>query len=226
MIEDVMIEIARHSPTGVVLIASNPVEVLTYAAWRWSGLPAGRVIGSGTSLDSSRLRRRLGERYGIATKDVHAYVIGEHGDSQVPLLSSARIAGTSLREFCQEQLLPPCDEKTLRDIADSARYAGHDILRAKGASNYGISAALTRIAMAIVRDEHAVFTVSTVVPESMDLGQVSLSVPVVIGREGIHGFLPLRLNEEEQLALRRSADVVKGHIASLDLPPAHWGEPY
>jgi L-lactate dehydrogenase len=99
MVKDVMVDIARQSPTGVVVIATNPVDVLTYAAWKWSGLPAGRVIGSGTILDSSRFRRRVGERYGIATENVHAYVVGEHGDSQVALLSSARIGGTPLQEF-------------------------------------------------------------------------------------------------------------------------------
>ncbi len=106
MVEEVITEIARHAPTGVLVMASNPVDVLTYAAWKCSGLPAGRVIGSGTSLDSSRLRWRLGERYGIATEDVHAYVVGEHGDSQVALLSSAHIAGTTLEEFCRQRFLP------------------------------------------------------------------------------------------------------------------------
>jgi len=217
MLKEVMTEIAAQQPKGVVVIASNPVDVLTYAAWKWSGLPAGRVIGSGTILDSSRFRRRLGERYGIATENVHAYVVGEHGDSQVPLLSSARIGGIPLEEFCQERYPSVCKE-TLRGIADSARNGGQDILRAKGATNYGISAALTRIATAILRDEQAVFTVSTVVPETMDLGQVSLSVLAVIGREGVHRVLPLRLSEEEDQALRRSAHILKGHISSLEFP--------
>jgi L-lactate dehydrogenase len=222
MVREVMTEISRQAPTGVVVVASNPVDVLTYAAWKWSGLPANRVIGSGTTLDSSRFRRRLGERYGIATEDVHAYVVGEHGDSQVPLLSSARISGTPLPEFCDEPHPPRCEE-ALRQIADSARHGGMDIVRAKGASNYGISAVLTRIATAILRDEHAVLTVSTVVPEAMDLGQVSLSVPAIIGREGVHGLLPLRLSDEEHRALKRSAHILKRHIATLDLP-ARAGE--
>ena len=217
MVKEVMTEIAAQEPNGVVVIASNPVDVLTYAAWKWSGLPARRVIGSGTILDSSRFRRRLGERYGIATENVHAYVVGEHGDSQVPLLSSARIGGIPLEEFCQERDPSACKE-TLRGIADSARKGGQDILRAKGATNYGISAALTRIATAILRDEHAVLTVSTVVPETMDLEQVSLSVLAVIGREGVHRVLSLRLSEEEDRALRRSAQILKRHISTLEFP--------
>jgi L-lactate dehydrogenase len=217
MVEEVITEIARHAPTGVLVMASNPVDVLTYAAWKWSGLPAGRVIGSGTSLDSSRLRWRLGERYGIATEDVHAYVVGEHGDSQVALLSSARIAGTTLEEFCRERFLP-CDESLFRRIAESARRGGYDIARAKGATNYGISAALTRIARAILRDERAVLAVSTLVPDAMELGQVSLSVLAIIGRKGVHRFVPLQLSDEERMALRRSAELVKRHIATLNLP--------
>ena len=217
MVRDVMIKIATHEPKGVVVIVSNPVDVLTYAAWKWSGLPASRVIGSGTLLDSSRFRRRLGERYGIASENVHAYVIGEHGDSQVPLLSTARIGGTPLKEFCQERWPSDCEE-TLLGIANGARRGGEEIRRVKGATNYGIGAALTRIATAILRDEHAVLTVSTVVPEAMELGQLSLSIPVIVGREGVQRVLPLRLSEEEDRALRRSAQILKRHIATLDLP--------
>ena len=218
MVKEVMTQIAAQKPKGVIVIASNPVDVLTYAAWKWSGLPAGRVIGSGTLLDSSRFRRRLGERYGIASENVHAYVVGEHGHSQVPLLSTARIGGTPLKELCQERYPSDCEE-TLRGIADSARKGGEDILRVKGATNYGIGAALTRIATAILRDEHAVLTVSTVVPEAMELGQLSLSVPVIVGREGVQRVLPLRLSEMEHRALRRSAQILNRHIATLELPP-------
>ena len=215
MVREVMTQIAAQEPKGVVVIVTNPVDVLTYAAWKWSGLPAGRVIGSGTMLDSSRLRRRLGERFGIASEDVHVHVIGEHGDSQVPLLSTCRIAGTLLMELCQERYPSDC-EQTLREIADSARNGGWDILRAKGATNYGISAALTRITTAVLRDEHAVLTVSTVVPETLELGKVSLSVPAIIGRDGVHRVLPLRLSEEEDRALRRSAEILKRHISTLE----------
>ena len=218
MVKEVVTVIAAQEPKGVIVIASNPVDVLTYAAWKWSRLSPGRVIGSGTLLDSSRFRRRLGERYGIASENVHAYIIGEHGDSQVPLLSTARIGGTRLEEFCQERHPSDCQE-TLRGIANSARSGGQDILRVKGATNYGIGAALTRIATAILRDEHAVLTVSTVVPEAMELGQVSVSVPAIVGRDGIEAVLPLRLSEQEDRALRRSAQILKQYIATLELSP-------
>ncbi|MDX6460851.1 MAG: L-lactate dehydrogenase, partial [Acidobacteriaceae bacterium] len=134
-------DVARSNPHGILLIASNPVDVLTYAAWKWSGLPPGRVIGSGTSLDTSRFRRRLAEHYGVASDNVHAYVIGEHGESQVALISSARIAGVPLESFCRELNLP-YDKDGLRQIATDTQAAGLEIIRAKGATYYGIGTAL------------------------------------------------------------------------------------
>jgi L-lactate dehydrogenase len=207
-------EVCLQNPRGILLIASNPVDVLTYAAWKWSGLPPGRVIGSGTSLDTSRFRRRLAEQYGIASANVHAYVIGEHGDSQIPVLSSARVAGFPLAEFSR-QLGLPHEESSLTRIASETRTAGADIIEAKGATYYGIGAALVRIIRAILRDERAILTVSSRVPESMQLGEVSLSLPSIVDRHGIRHALPVALNSSEWRALEASAEVVRRNIASL-----------
>jgi L-lactate dehydrogenase len=207
-------DVCLQNPRGILLIASNPVDVLTYAAWRWSGLPAGRVIGSGTSLDTSRFRRRLAEQYGIASANVHAYVIGEHGDSQVAVLSSARVAGFPLVEFSKEPGLPH-EERSLTRIATETRTAGSDIIEAKGATYYGIGAALARIIRAILRDERAILTVSSRVPESMQLGELSLSLPSIVDRRGIASVLPVALNSAERGALETSAEVVRRHIATL-----------
>jgi L-lactate dehydrogenase len=197
-----------------LLIASNPVDVLTYAAWKWSGLPPNRVIGSGTSLDTSRFRRRLAEHYGVASDNVHAYVIGEHGESQVPVTSSARIAGMSLENFCRE-LGFPHDEDMLRKIANDTRATGLEIIRAKGATYYGIGTALARITGAILRDEHAVLTVSSLVPESMELGDVFLSLPTIITRDGVARVVSIPLDASERQALVASAEALKQHIAAL-----------
>jgi L-lactate dehydrogenase len=207
-------EVARRNSRGILLIASNPVDVLTYVAWKWSGLPASRVIGSGTSLDTSRLRRRLAERYGVACDNVHAYIIGEHGDSQVPVLSSARIAGVPLEGFSQ-QLGQPYEEDALKNIAEETRRAGLEIIRNKGATYYGIGAALARIVRAILRDEHAVLTVSGLVPESMGLGEVSLSLPSVVNRDGVARVLSVPLSTSERRALEASARTLKQHLAVL-----------
>jgi L-lactate dehydrogenase len=215
ILQRIILEIARHDAQGVLLIASNPVDVLTCAAWKWSGLPPNRVIGSGTSLDTSRFRRRLGERYEVAPDNVHAYIIGEHGDSQVPVLSSAQIAGIRLEEFCRGQGLP-YEVAALKAIANETRSAGLQIQQAKGASYFGIGAALTRITDAILRDEHAILTVSSLVPESMDLGEVCLSLPSVLTRDGIARVLPIPLNDAEKQAVRASAEILKRHLASLE----------
>jgi L-lactate dehydrogenase len=172
------------------------------------------VIGSGTSLDTSRFRRRVAEHYGVASANVHAYVIGEHGDSQIPVLSSARLAGFPLDEFSKELGLP-YEESRLSRIASETRTAGVDIIDAKGATHYGIGAALVRIIRAILRNEHAILTVSSRVPESMQLGEVSLSLPSIVDRHGIARVLSVVLNSSERKALEASADVVRGHIASL-----------
>lgn len=173
--------------------------------------PANRVIGSGTVLDTARFRRRLAERYGIASNNVHAYIIGEHGDSQIPVLSSARVAGVPLEGFCQ-QLGLPYEENALGKIASETRAAGREIIDAKGATYYGIGAALVRV-RAILRDESSVLTVSSLVPGSMQLGQVSLSLPAIINRDGIAQVLSIPLSASERRALDASAGILKEHIA-------------
>jgi len=214
IVHDLVSNVCRQEPRGILLLASNPVDALTYAVSKWSGLPANRVIGSGTSLDTSRFRRRLAARYGVASANVHAYVIGEHGDSQVPVLSSARVAGFPLDEFC-DQVGLPCEENTFTGIASDTRTAGVDIIDAKGGTYYGIGAALVRIIRAILRDEDAILTVSSLVPQSMELGEVSLSLPSIVNRHGIARVLSVALNSSERKALEASAEVVRRQITTL-----------
>jgi L-lactate dehydrogenase len=216
IVHEMILELMPHNPRGILLIASNPVDVLSYAAWKCSGLPSNRVIGSGTSLDTSRFRRRLGDRYSVASENVHAYIIGEHGDSQVPVLSTAQIAGITLGEFCHTAGLG-YEIGALCAIANETRSAGSEIQRAKGATSYRIGIALTRIANAILRDEHTVLTVSSLAPESMGLGEVHLSLPSVISGSGVVRVLPTPLNEAETNAIRASSEVLKKHAASLNI---------
>jgi L-lactate dehydrogenase len=151
----------------------------------------------------------------VASHNVHAYIIGEHGDSQVPVISSARIAGVPLEGFCRELAL--CnEERALKTIANDTRAAGLEIIKAKGATYYGIGAALVRIVRAILRDEQAVLTVSSLVPQSMGLGEVFFSLPAIVNRDGVARVLSIPLNRSEQEALEASAEAVKQHIAALD----------
>lgn len=216
IVNGVVTEIRRYNSDGIIVIASNPVDVLTYATLKWSGRSSSRVIGSGTSLDTSRLRRRLGERYGVSANHVHAYVIGEHGDSQVAAFSSACVAGIPLAAFSPDETLPH-GRTDVEAVAEDVRTAARAIVTEKGAAYYGIGAALVRIVTAILRDERAVLTVSTLVPASMGLGDVCLSLPAVIGSSGVQSVLSIPLNGAERSALERSAEILRGSAASLDL---------
>jgi L-lactate dehydrogenase len=216
ILKGVVEEIRRHDPCGVILVATNPLDVMTYAVTKWSGLPPNRVLGSGTSLDTSRFRRRLAQHFSVASENVHAYIIGEHGDTQVPVLSSARIAGMSLEDFCREQGLP-YDEALFLAIANKTRTAGFDIIHAKGATYYGIATALTRIVRAILKNENYVLCVSRLVPSELGLGEVCLSLPTPLGTHGAGRPLNITLSPTERAALRHSADTLKQYIAHIAL---------
>ena len=204
----------RANPDGLLLLATNPVDALTYAALRFSGLPASRVIGSGTVLDSSRLRAVLAARYGVDARNVHAYVLGEHGDSEVVAWSTATLGNMGLREYCAFTGMS-CGPSDLEEIAREVRNAAYEIIRRKGATNFAIAASLMRILEAIVRDESSVLTVSTLVQGEYGIRDVCLSLPTVVGRTGAQRVLPVPLEPLEVEALRRSADAIRAAVAAL-----------
>jgi L-lactate dehydrogenase len=150
----------------------------------------------------------------VAPENVHAYIIGEHGDSQVAVLSSARIAGVPIGEFCSDDGRP-CDQIALQAIANETRLAGLEIIHAKGATYYGIGAALVRIVGAILRNEHAVLTLSSLVPPDMNLGELFLSLPVILNRDGVARVVPIPLSPSERQSLEQSATILKQYIATL-----------
>jgi len=204
----------RANPDGLLLLATNPVDALTFAALRFSGLPPGRVIGSGTVLDSSRLRAVLAGRYGVDARNVHAYVLGEHGDSEVVAWSTASLGNMGLREYCDFTGMA-CGPADLEVIAREVRNAAYEIIRRKGATNFAIAASLMRIIEAIVRDESSVLTVSTLVQGEYGIRDVCLSLPTVVGRAGAQRVLPVPLAMEEVEALRRSADAIRAAVSAL-----------
>ena len=209
-------EIVRHNPEGILLIATNPVDVLTYAALKISGLPAQRVLGSGTILDSARFRYLLSEHFRVDSRSVHAFVLGEHGDSEVPVWSLANIAGMKLDDFCRAQGV----EFTAADkqrIYESTRDAAYRIIERKGATYYAVAAGLIRITAAILRNQNTVFSVSTLIRDYYEIDDVCLSVPAVLNRDGIDRALRLKLSDEEAAGLRRSAEILKSTITKLNL---------
>jgi L-lactate dehydrogenase len=216
LMKDIIPQITQYNQEGALLIATNPLDVMTYAALKLSNYPKTKVIGSGTILDSARLRYSLGNYLGVDARNVHAYIIGEHGDSEVPIWSLASVAGTRLREYC-----PLCSIPYNSDVFDKlfleVRDAGKSIIEKKGRTNYSIGLSLTRIVESIIRDENSVLTVSCFLESYKGIEDVCLSVPAIVNREGIKTIIDIPLDSEEEVAFRKSAQAVKEINRSLGL---------
>jgi L-lactate dehydrogenase len=198
----------EHAPEAVLLVVSNPVDVITQSVTGISNLEPGRVIGSGTILDTARFRALLGEHLGVAPPSVHAYVLGEHGDSEVLAWSNAKVGGVPLTEFA-EQVSQPITPKAKSGIDDGVRKAAYRIIEGKGATYHGIGAGIARIVRAIRDDERAVLTVSIVTHDYEGIEGVSLSLPRVVGAKGVLETLHPSLSKDEDVALHKSAGILR-----------------
>jgi L-lactate dehydrogenase len=208
-------EVARLNPGGILLIATNPVDILTSVALKLSGSPPQRVIGSGTTLDTARFRHLLSVHFGVDPRSVHAHIIGEHGDSEVPVWSLANIAGMRLPDYCAANGLA-LDQAALDEIFRQTRDAAYEIIERKGATYYAVAAGLMRIVEAILRDQSTVLPVSSLVEDYLDLDGICLSLPSVVHRGGVERALRLTLSPAEVEALRRSADILRTTTAQLE----------
>ena len=216
ILRSILAEITARDFGGILLIVSNPVDVLTYTAWKLSGYPRERVIGSGTVLDTGRLKQLLGEELGVDSRNVHAFIMGEHGDSELAVWSGANVSGLSLEDFCrlQSRRLRQTDmERIYRTIRDSA----YEIIRRKGATCYGIAMAVGRIAECIVRDEHGVLPISVVLEGEYGAEGLALSIPSIVGRNGLERIVNIPLSFGEQASLECSARQLKKVIDGLEL---------
>ncbi len=213
---EVVPRLAAHARDAVLLVSSNPVDVLTWVTWKLSGLPRGRVIGSGCVLDTSRLRALLGTHVGVDPRDVQADVVGEHGDSQVAVWSRATVGGVPLRDFAAAAG-HPIDRATLDGLAERTRTAGAAVAERKGFTAYGVAAGLLRITEAVLGDQRAVLSVSTSLDPRVGLGDVALSLPSVVGRAGVELVLPPVLAAGEWAALERSAALLRETSARLGI---------
>ena len=216
ILKSIIPQLTSRKFNGVLMIVSNPVDVLTYAAWRLSGLPAHRVIGSGTVLDTARLKYLLSQELGVDSRNVHAAIIGEHGDSELAVWSSANISSVGLEEFCTLRGIQ--DQEALRDkIYHEVRDSAYGIIRRKGATYYGVAMAVERIVRAIVRDEHSVLPVSNLLQGQYGIDGLCMSIPAVVGRNGVEDTLEIPLSPAEREALRDSAATLRGVVDSLEL---------
>ena len=214
--KQVIPSIIEHNDHCILLIATNPVDIMTYVSLKLSGFPANRVFGSGTILDTSRLRSLIGEKFRIDPRNVHAYIIGEHGDSELPVWSAANIGGVQLKEYC-----PICgmkyDEQYLDEIFEQVKNAAYKIIDLKGATYYAIGLGLTRIVESIIRDENAILTVSSLLQDYYSVSNVCLSTPSIVNKDGIVQTIKLPLENAEIEMFQKSAAIMKKLIQSLDL---------
>ncbi|HMA59736.1 MAG TPA: L-lactate dehydrogenase [Halanaerobiales bacterium] len=214
--KDIIGKITKYNQDAILLVVANPVDILTYVTLKLSGFPKNRVLGSGTVLDSARFRSLISSQCKIAAKNVHGYVIGEHGDSEVPVWSLTNIAGTQIDKYC-----PVCDQNcdgvVKERISEQVKNAAYDIIEKKGSTYYAVALGVAQITQAILRDEDTVLTVSSLLQGEYGIEDVSLSLPTVINDKGIRNVLELDLNEEEQEAFIKSANLMKEVISNLNM---------
>ena len=209
-------QIMENEFDGIMLVVANPVDILTHVAQKLSGLPENRVIGSGTVLDTARLKYNLGEHLGVDSRSVHAFIIGEHGDSEIAAWSSANVSGISLSDVCEMRGHYQHDENT-KEIAEKVKNSAYDIIQRKKATYFGVAMAVKRICEVIVRDEKSILPVSTVMHGEHGIEDVVLSMPCIVGREGIETKVPISLNDEEVEKLRQSATLLKSIIKGIEI---------
>ncbi len=208
--QSIIPQIVAVEPNAVILVATNPVDILTTVTERIAKLNKGQVMGSGTTLDTARFRTLVAEHVGVDAHHVHGYVVGEHGDSEVVVWSSATVAGMPIKEFCAARNIEWSDP-IQQKISDNVRKAAYHIIQGKGATYYGIGAILANITERILRDQRAILTVS----ETIDEYGVALSLPRLVGGDGVIGNIGLSMNEEEKNLLQTSANVLKEALSSV-----------
>ena len=209
-------EIANRNCQGILLVVSNPVDILTYTALKLSGFSKDRVIGSGTVLDTSRLKHLLGHHLSVDSRSVHAFIIGEHGDSEIAAFSSANVSGIPIYEFYDLRGFYHSEEQTA-EIAEQVKNSAYEIIDKKQATYYGIAMAVKRICEVILRDEKSILPLSVMMEGAYGIRDVVLSTPVVLGKDGVETQVPIALNQDELKRLQGSAETLREVIADIEL---------
>lgn len=213
--QSIIPEIVKRDFGGILLIVANPVDILTYVTLKLSGYPENRVIGSGTVLDSARLKNRLGQHLGVDSRSVHAFIVGEHGDSEIAVFSSANISGIPLDDFCEMRGHYNHVEAS-KKIGEEVKGLAYEIIERKGATYYGIAMAVKRICEVIVRDQKSILPVSTMMHGEYGISDVVMSMPCVVGKDGYETKVPIVLDQDEVTALHESAATLKKVIADVE----------
>lgn len=214
--KNIIKSVMKYAPGDVILMpVSNPVDILTYAAYKLSGLPKNQVIGSGTVLDTSRLKYLISRKTGVDARNCHTYIIGEHGDSEVAAWSVTNIGGMTMNEFCK--YTGKCDLNDLDKMYNEVKNSAYEIIRKKGATYYAIAVAVARICECIAGDENSILTVSGVFEGEYDIRDVALSVPTMVGGNGVERIFEVPFSKEEMKGLRDSAATLSGYLRELGI---------
>jgi len=213
--KNIIPQISERKCHGIILVVTNPVDILTYTALKISGFPSNRVIGSGTVLDTGRMKEILGKMLKVDSRSIHAFIIGEHGDSEIAAISSANVSGTPLDEFCKSHAGGGI--KDLDKIAEDVKNSAYEIIERKHATYYGIAMSVKRICEAIVRDEKSIMPISSIMEGEYGIEDVALSMPAIVGKDGMESKVPISLNYDELNKLQNSAKTLKKVIQNNEL---------
>ena len=209
-------EVVKYSPNAILLVVSNPVDILTYITYKLSGFPKERVIGSGTVLDTSRLRYMLSKHFDVDARNIHTYIMGEHGDSEIVTWSLTNIAGMNVDEYCS-QICHSCDGSFKHQIHEEVKNAAYNVIDRKGATYYAVALAIRRIVEAILGDENSILTVSTLLEGQFGVDGLFLGVPAIVGKDGVKKILEVPLNQEELSNFQKSANSLKEIFNNFDI---------
>lgn len=207
--------IIKHNRDAILLVVTNPVDILTYATLKFSGYPPERVIGSGTVLDTARLKYLAGQYLGVDSRNIHTFIIGEHGDSELAIWSSATVSGIPLMDFCENSCMN-CGLGTLREIYENVKNSAYEIIEAKGATYYAIAESVRRIVAAVVRDENTILPVSSLLTGQYGLDELCIGIPSIVGRSGVKRVLTIPLDDTESSQLAESAAKLRDIIHEIE----------
>jgi len=215
--KEIIPSITRYTTTAILLVVTNPVDILTYVTLKLSGFPSNKVLGSGTVLDTARLKYMISEYAKVDSANIHAYIIGEHGDTELPVWSNATIGGMDVEEYCSDYGQPGNIKEELKELFEKVRNSAYEIIKLKGATNYSIALALVKITRSILRNENSILPVSTLITDYYGINDVCISIPSIVNKNGVEQYVRLELSDEELELFKHSANTLKKFIQSIDL---------
>jgi L-lactate dehydrogenase len=215
--KDIIPAITKYAENTIIVVITNPVDILTYVTLKISGFPANRVLGTGTVLDTARLKYMISEKCRVDPSNIHTYIIGEHGDTELPIWSNATIAGMAIETYCTDYAQIYNAKNVLSEIFEKVKNSAYQIIKAKGATNYSIALSMLKITRSILRNENSILPVSTLITDYYGISDVCISIPSIVNLNGVEQYLKLELSDHEQELFKHSADTLQKIIKTIDI---------